>query len=134
MPRVFGDSLLHISEADALGENDVRLSETPEAPISREDRIIATTIAAMIDDGSCLQMGIGSLPNAVCAMLNGRKDLGIHTELMTPALARLVECGAVTNRRKATYPGRSDLRALGQGKGVFDEVSIPGRIDLLASL
>lgn len=61
----------------------------------------------MIEDGSCLQMGIGSLPNAVCGMLEGRKDLGIHTELMTPALARLVECGAVTNRHKATYPSRS---------------------------
>lgn len=107
MPRVFGDSLLHISEVDALVENDVPLANCVEAEISPEDRIIATTIAAMIEDGSCLQMGIGSLPNAVCAMLESRKDLGIHTELMTPALARLIECGAVTNRRKATYPGRS---------------------------
>ena len=107
MPRVFGDSLLHISEVDALVENDVPLAEHPEAPISPEDTVIASTIAAMIDDGSCLQMGIGSLPNAVCAMLEGRKDLGVHTELMTPALARLIACGAVTNRRKATYPGRS---------------------------
>ena len=107
MPRVFGDSLLHISEVDALVENDVPLPENPEAQVSPEDRTIANTIAGMIEDGSCLQMGIGSLPNAVCAMLDGRKDLGIHTELMTPALARLVECGAVTNRRKVTYPGRS---------------------------
>ncbi|MGZ8410696.1 MAG: acetyl-CoA hydrolase/transferase family protein [Hyphomicrobium sp.] len=107
MPRVFGDSLLHISEVDAVVENNVPLTESAEAQISPEDMIIATTIADMIEDGSCLQMGIGSLPNAVCAMLAGRKDLGIHTELMTPALARLVECGAVTNRRKATYPGRS---------------------------
>lgn len=107
MPRVFGDSLLHISEVDSLVENDVPLSETLAAPVSPADRIIANTIAGMIEDGSCLQMGIGSLPSAVCAMLDCRKDLGIHTELMTPALARLVECGAVTNRRKATYPGRS---------------------------
>jgi itaconate CoA-transferase len=107
MPRVFGDSLLHISEVDALVENDVPLPEISEAEISEEDRIIATTVAAMIEDGACLQMGIGSLPNAVCAMLEGRRDLGIHTELMTPALARLIECGAVTNRRKTTYPGRS---------------------------
>jgi itaconate CoA-transferase len=107
MPRVFGDSLLHISEVDALVENDAPLQETSEAAASAEDRVIAATIAELIEDGSCLQMGIGSLPNAVCAMLEGRKDLGIHTELMTPALARLVECGAVTNRLKATYPGRS---------------------------
>lgn len=107
MPRVFGDSLLHISEVDALIENDVPLAEHPEAEINAQDKVIASTIAAMIDDGSCLQMGIGSLPNAVCAMLEGRKDLGIHTELMTPALARLIACGAVTNRRKSTYLGRS---------------------------
>jgi itaconate CoA-transferase len=107
MPRVFGDSLLHISEIDALVENDVPLQETSEAAASAEDRVIAATIAGLIEDGSSLQMGIGSLPNAVCAMLEGRKDLGIHTELMTPALARLVECGAVTNRLKTTYPGRS---------------------------
>ena len=107
MPRVFGDSLLHISEVDALVENDADLPETVEAAVNAEDLVIAATIAALIEDGSCLQMGIGSLPNAVCAMLEGRKDLGIHTELMTPALARLIECGAVTNRLKATYPGRS---------------------------
>ncbi len=52
-------------------------------------------------------MGIGTLPNAVCAKLEGHKDLGIHTELMTPALARLIQCGAVTNRLKTTYRGRS---------------------------
>lgn len=107
MPRVFGDSLLHISEVDAIVENDVPLPEILEADIGAEEIVIATTIAAMIEDGACLQMGIGSLPNAVCAMLENRKNLGIHTELMTPALARLVECGAVTNRLKATYTGRS---------------------------
>jgi itaconate CoA-transferase len=107
MPRVFGDSLLHISEIDALVENDAPLPENAEVEVSPEDRVIAATIATFVEDGSCLQMGIGSLPNAVCAMLKDRKDLGIHTELMTPALARLIECGAVTNRLKATYPGRS---------------------------
>jgi itaconate CoA-transferase len=107
MPRVFGDSLLHISEVDAIIENNVLLPEILEADIGPEDVAIATTIAAMIEDGACLQMGIGNLPNAVCAMLENRKDLGIHTELMTPALARLVECGAVTNRLKATYTGRT---------------------------
>lgn len=107
MPRVFGDSLLHISEVDALVENNVPLPEIVEPEIGPEDRTIATTITAMIENGACLQMGIGSLPNAVCEMLESHTDLGIHTELMTPALARLVECGAVTNRLKVTQPGRS---------------------------
>lgn len=107
MPRVFGESLLHVSEVDAIVENDVPLIEVAYPPADPEDEAIARIIAGMIDNGACLQMGIGTLPNAVCALLGDRRDLGIHTELMTPALAGLIECGAVTNRRKATYRGRS---------------------------
>ncbi len=107
MPRVFGDSLLHISEVDAIVENEAPLFEAAYPAAASEDETIATMIADMVEDGACLQMGIGTLPNAVCAKLAGHKELGIHTELMTPALAALIQCGAVTNRRKATYPGRS---------------------------
>ena len=107
MPRVFGDSLLHVSEVDAIVEHEAALPEFSLPEITAEDATIARTIAGMIDDGACLQMGIGALPSAVCSMLGDHKDLGIHTELMTPALARLIECGAVTNRRKTTYRGRS---------------------------
>lgn len=107
MPRVFGESLLHISEVDAIVENDVPLAEQICPPISIEEQKIAAIIADMIDDRACLQMGIGTLPSAVCALLEDRKDLGIHTELMTPALARLAQCGAVTNQAKTTYHGRS---------------------------
>lgn len=107
MPRVFGDSLLHISEVDAIVEHDAALLELAVPPGEPADEAIAGTVAGMIEDGACLQMGIGTLPNAVCAMLTGHRELGIHTELMTPALAKLMQCGAVTNRRKTTYPGRS---------------------------
>jgi itaconate CoA-transferase len=107
MPRVFGESLLHISEVDAIVENAAPLIEIAARPPTAEEEVIARTVAGMIDDGACLQMGIGALPNAVCANLEGHKDLGIHTELLTPGLARLIERGAVTNRRKKTFPGRS---------------------------
>lgn len=107
MPRVFGESLLHVSEVDAIVENETPLLEFAFPAAEPEDETIAAAIAAMIEDGSCLQMGIGTLPNAVCANLEGHRDLGIHTELMTPALARLIQCGAVTNRLKTTYRGRS---------------------------
>ena len=107
MPRMFGESLLHILEVDAIVENAAPLLEYRCRESSPEDLVIARTVAGMIEDGSCLQMGIGALPDVVCAMLEGHKDLGIHTELMSPALARLVQCGAATNRRKTTFPGRS---------------------------
>lgn len=107
MPRVFGESLLHISEVDAVVENTAPMIEVEYPPADPEDQAIAETIASMIDDGACIQTGIGTLPNAVCALLKDRKNLGIHTELMTPALASLVESGAVTNRCKTTYRSRS---------------------------
>lgn len=107
MPRVFGESLLHVSEVDAIVEHETPLPDLAFPPPAPEDDAIAARIAAMIEDGACLQMGIGQIPNAVCARLHDRRDLGIHTELLTPALARLIADGAVTNRRKATYPGRS---------------------------
>ena len=120
MPRVFGESLLHVSEVDAIVENDVPLIEISAREPSAEEKVIARTVAGMIDDGSCLQMGIGSLPNAVCAMLEGHKDLGIHTELMTPGLAHLIHCGAVTNRRKKTFPGRSVFTFAMGDKAFYD--------------
>lgn len=107
MPRVMGDSLLHISEVDAVVEHAAPLLEHADPRVGEVERQIASTIAGMIDDRACLQMGIGALPAAVCAQLSDRRDLGIHTELMTPALASLVRCGAVTNAAKATYRGRS---------------------------
>lgn len=107
MPRVFGDSLLHVSEVDAIVENNRPLPEIGCGTPSPEEARIADIIAGMIGDGACLQMGIGTLPAAVCARLTDRRNLGIHTELLTPALAGLIRCGAVTNKAKATYRGRS---------------------------
>ncbi len=107
MPRVFGESPLHVSEVDAIVEHSAPLIEVLEPEIEPEDHAIAELVAGMIDDRACLQMGIGTLPRAVCERLRSRRDLGIHTELMTPALAALMECGAVTNRFKETFPGRS---------------------------
>ena len=107
LPRVFGDSTIHISEVDALVENTCPLFETPRRDPSAEEQAISAIIADMVGDGACLQMGIGALPNAVCGHLKGRSDLGIHTELLSPGLADLIRSGAVTNRHKATYPGRT---------------------------
>ncbi|WP_309645753.1 acetyl-CoA hydrolase/transferase C-terminal domain-containing protein, partial [Phenylobacterium sp.] len=117
MPRVFGDSLLHVSEVDAIVEHNAPLLESPVHEVSRTDAAIGRLIADLIPDGACLQMGIGALPSSVCASLTDRKNLGIHTELLTPGLADLIASGAVNNRLKATYPGRSVFTfALGDRK------------------
>ena len=107
MPRVFGDSMVHVSEVDAIVEHHAPLYEVAEDPPSADEERIGEIVAEMIPDGACLQMGIGALPNTVCNHLRSRKDLGIHTELLSPGLVDLIECGAVTNRRKKTFPGRT---------------------------
>jgi itaconate CoA-transferase len=100
MPRVFGDSSVHISEVAAIVENESPLFSVPSRPLTRLDQVISEHIIEMIPDRATLQVGIGGVPNAVCAALHGHKDLGIHTELMMPAMAALIQSGAVTNRYK----------------------------------
>jgi itaconate CoA-transferase len=121
MPRVQGDGAeLHISEVDAIVENHVPLLELPLREPSPEDAIIGRTIAGLVPDGACLQMGVGALPNFVCSQLEDRKDLGIHTEALCPGLVDLVRAGVVTNRRKTLDRGKTVFTfAMGQ-KGMYD--------------
>lgn len=107
LPRVFGDSALHINDVHAVVENERDLFEVPERTPNPAETKIGETIAEMVKDGACLQMGIGALPNAVCKHLETRSDLGIHTELLSPGMVDLIKAGAVTNRRKVTFPGQS---------------------------
>ncbi len=107
MPRVFGRSTVHISQVTALVENDVPLLQVPKAAPQDADTVIGGIIAGLVEDGATLQMGIGALPDAVCKALHGRRDLGIHTEMLTPGLVDLVKAGVVTNARKTLHPGKT---------------------------
>ena len=104
MPRVFGDSLVHISEVDALVENHIPLVNVPYKEPDPASVKIGQCIAEQIPDGATLQLGIGNLPNAVAMQLCDRKDLGIHSELFSHAFVRLIKCGAATGRRKTVHP------------------------------
>ncbi|MBX9615067.1 MAG: 4-hydroxybutyrate--acetyl-CoA CoA transferase [Caulobacteraceae bacterium] len=106
MPRVFGDCTVHISRVTAVVENATPLLELPVAEPAPADLAIGRLIAERIEDGATLQMGIGALPNAVCAALRDRRDLGLHTEMLTPGLARLMQDGVITNARKTLHPGK----------------------------
>ena len=100
MPRVFGDSCVHISEVDAIVENESPLFAVPPRQPTELDERISKFIVEMVPDRATLQIGIGGVPNAVCKALANHKDLGIHTELMMPSLVALIRSGAVTNRFK----------------------------------
>jgi itaconate CoA-transferase len=107
MPRVFGEGRIHISAVTALVENHVPITAIPPVALRPEDHAIGKIIAGLINDGDCLQMGIGAVPDAVCAALHDHRHLGIHTELMTPGLAKLMMAGVVDNSRKSLNPGKS---------------------------
>ena len=121
MPRVHGSgAALHISEVHAIVENDVPLLELPTRPGTKEDETIGRLIADLVPDGACLQMGVGALPNLVCAQLGDRNDLGIHTEALCPGLVDLANTGVITNRAKTLNRGKSVFTfAMGQ-KAMYD--------------
>lgn len=122
-PRVGGDSRVHISEVTALVENHVPLIEAGKAPMTPNDEIIGGIIAGMIEDGSTLQMGIGALPDAVCAALFDRKNLGVHTELMTPGLLALIKAGVINNSCKNIHKGKSVFTFAMGTKGDYDFIN-----------
>ena len=106
MPRTLGDSFIHVSKVDAFVEIDRPLDEfVPETP-SPVERSIGRNVAGLIEDGACLQLGIGSIPDAVLEFLGDRRDLGVHTEMFTQALPGLVRDGIVTGERKNFHPGK----------------------------
>ncbi len=106
MPRTFGDSIIHISKINYATWCEDDIPEETPAPLSEAEVKIGEYVAEVIDDGACLQMGIGGIPNAVLSCLENHKDLGIHTEMFSDGILPLVEKGVVTGRKKKTDPGK----------------------------
>jgi itaconate CoA-transferase len=104
MPRVFGDSLVHVSEVDAIVENHVPMMQVPYKEPDEDSLKIGKCIAEQIPHGATLQFGIGTLPNAVALYLSGHKDLGIHSELLSHAFVRLIKNGVVNGSKKTLHP------------------------------
>ncbi|MBP6003291.1 MAG: acetyl-CoA hydrolase/transferase family protein [Pyrinomonadaceae bacterium] len=106
MPRTIGDALVDVRDIDFLVEVNIPLPEQAMPVLSDTDRAIGNHIAELIEDGATLQMGIGTIPNAVLASLKNHKHLGIHTEMFSDGLIDLVESGVVTGERKIKHPGK----------------------------
>ena len=110
LPHLDGlENAVHESEVDYVIEGDHGPApEIPNLPPTDVDRAVAQLISAEIEDGSCLQIGIGAMPNAVCSLLleSGVRDLGIHTEMLTDGIIDLYRAGVVTGARKKLYPGK----------------------------
>lgn len=106
MPRTFGDGFIHMSNIDYVVEVDDALPVAHARQPSGAELAIGQNIADMVEDGSCLQMGIGSIPNAALKALTHHRDLGIHTEMFSDGLLPLIESGVVNNMRKKIAPGK----------------------------
>jgi acyl-CoA hydrolase len=106
MPRVLGDSFLHVSRFHKIVEISDPLPQLEKSPFSDVERMIGKSIADLIEDGSTLQLGIGGIPDAVLAALSGRHDLGIHTEMVSDGVMEAIEAGIVTGTKKTFHPGK----------------------------
>ena len=100
------DFKVHISEIDFIVENNSPIFELPEIPITDVENRMAGYIVEMIPDGSTIQLGFGGLGNAIGHMLYSKKDLGMHSEVVTPSVTELVKAGVITGGKKNFYPGK----------------------------
>ena len=105
-PRTFGDNEVHVSDVDYFLETDYAIPEIPDAEPTEKDLVIGRHIAELVNDGDCVQLGIGGIPNAVAASLFGKKDLGIHTEMITTGMMKLAKAGVITGKCKQQDKGK----------------------------
>jgi 4-hydroxybutyrate CoA-transferase len=122
MPRVLGDTLMHISKIDYLVPVDYELSEISMGEPDAISLKIAESIAPLIEDGATLQAGIGEIPNAVLRHLGDKRDLGIHSELISDGVVDLSEAGVITNDRKTIHRGKIVAGFLIGTRRLFDFV------------
>lgn len=122
MPRTHGDGLIHVDSLHAMVEVDEPIPEVVGTPPSEVELAIGKHCASLIEDGATLQMGIGSIPDAVLAALGGHRNLGIHTEMFTDGLIDLVERGVVTGSEKRVHPGKIVATFVIGSKKLYDFV------------
>ncbi|MHC4128276.1 MAG: acetyl-CoA hydrolase/transferase family protein, partial [Planctomycetota bacterium] len=107
MPRTLGDSFIHVNRVDAVVEYTERLPNLESKPATEVDKRISQHILPLIEEGSTLQMGIGGIPDSVFAALDGRLELGIHTEMISDGAMRAIQRGVVTGAKKSLHRGKA---------------------------
>jgi acyl-CoA hydrolase len=107
MPRTHGDGMIHYTRFSAMVYQDTTLHENPRYTPNEAEKAIGEHIATLIEDRSTLQLGIGSIPDAVLSSLTNHKNLGIHTEMFSDGILPLIRKGVITNAFKKTHPGRT---------------------------
>jgi acyl-CoA hydrolase/GNAT superfamily N-acetyltransferase len=106
MPRVLGRSFVHVDDVDVIVEHEEELLTIGQPPESPSANLIAQQIARLIEDGSTIQIGLGTTPQAVLLALSDKNDLGVHTQYVTDDIMHLVSKGVITNRKKGFNDGK----------------------------
>jgi acyl-CoA hydrolase len=122
VPRCWGDAMIPLDMIDIFVEDDAPLYAVNQAPLTETDKLIGTNVAALVEDGACLQMGIGGIPNAVLAQLGNHKDLGVHTEMFADGILPLVDKGVVNGSRKNIDKGKMVASFLLGSRALYDFV------------
>jgi len=120
VPVVFGDTFLHVSEIDKFVETSFPMPELGLPTIGDIERAIGQNCAELIEDGSTLQLGIGAIPDAVLHFLKDKKELGIHSEMISDGVVELVEAGVVTCSQKSINRGKITVAFLMGTKRLYD--------------
>lgn len=107
MPRTFGNSIKHVRDFTCFVEADTEIPQIPTIDITETELAIGKHCASLINDGDCLQLGIGGIPNAVCACLTDKKDLGLHSEMIGDGVVDLLEAGIINNSKKQSHSART---------------------------
>lgn len=123
MPSVLGDNFIHVSDIDCIVESEIPLIELQPPKISEVEREIGKYCASLIEDGSTLQLGIGSIPDAVLMFLKDKKDLGIHSEMFSDGVVDLYNEGVITNKLKTSHRGKMIVTFLMGTKKLYDFVN-----------
>lgn len=106
MPMTLGDTFIHVSEIDAFVEHEEPLLEIGQPLLNNIALDIGKNVAKLIEDGSTIRVGVGSISTAVLYSLEDKKDLGVHADMLTDAYMHLIEKGVITNARKTLHPGK----------------------------
>jgi len=122
MPRTCGESHVHISKIDFLVEIDRPILESVPQEADEATLQIGYHISRLVENGSCLQMGIGTIPSSVLRYLGDKRDLGIHTEMFSDALIPLIQGGNITNRLKKILPGKTVTSFVIGSRALYDFV------------
>lgn len=120
MPRVFGDSMIHVSKVDFIVENEQELQTFVPHPVGHQAEIIGRKIADMIPDGATIQLGIGAIPSAVAHCLTGHRDLGLHTEVFVPEMVKLINSEVMNGSKKRLHPRKHTFTIAQGDKEMYD--------------